>query len=123
MQTKDFNSVINSNKGDDIIVEMINDDIGDKEWYEVHEPYENNLNEFLVKYVVTEVFSFQLANSYYRGCLCKASMIQHFNSMTDCVLVSRKCIDEVIPLTIELLKIKYNLKVISANPVVLEKWQ
>ena len=103
-------------------IKKSDEDITDDEWDNLHVPNEDNLNNFMVKYVVPEVVAFQLANSYYRGCLCSATFLQHYNSMNDIILVYPS-LDEVKEPIVELLKIKYNLKVVNESPLILDKWE
>ncbi|MDD2435701.1 MAG: hypothetical protein PHO63_05585 [Bacilli bacterium] len=105
-----------------MIDEKIDSDISDDEFDKVHGPYNENLNNFLIRYIVPEVFAFQLAQSYYRNCLCASSLEAHYNSMTDIILVYPS-LDDIKAETINLLKIKYNLQITNENPTVLEKWQ
>ena len=97
-------------------------DITDKEFEEVLMPYNDNLDNFVIKYIIPEVFAFQLANSYSRGCLYEEKMEQHYKTMTD-VINLFPSIDIVKEPTVEILKIKYNLMITNENPLTLEKWQ
>ena len=104
------------------IKSLVDDDINDDEFDNIHVPCEDNLNNYVIKYVIPEVFCFTLANSFSRGALCEASLIQHYNSMTDVVLITTD-IESIRPLIDDILHIKYNLTITNENPLVLEKWQ
>lgn len=97
-------------------------DITDKEWEELHLPYNDNVNNFMIKYIIPEVFCFQLANSFSRDCLCDATLEHHFNSMCDIIIIPVE-FENIKPLVSDLLNIKYNLKIVNENPLRLEKWQ
>ena len=100
----------------------IDNDITDEEWENLHIPYDKNLNNFMTKYIVSEVVAFSIANSYYRNCLCSASFLQHYNSMKDIVLVNPK-FEEIKGKIEELLNIKYNIKIVNESPLILDKWE
>ena len=101
----------------------IDGDITDEEWENLHLPFNNNLDKYVTKYIIPEIFAFQLANSYFRGCLIKSSLLLHYNSMTDIILVDPS-LEEVKADTLNLLQIKYNLTIKEEEPVlILETWQ
>lgn len=97
-------------------------DITDTEWNELWVPYSDNLNNYITKYIIPSVIAFQLANSYYRNCLCKATLLQHYNSMKDIILITTE-LENVKGAITEILHINYNLKIVNENPLILEKWQ
>ena len=99
------------------------DDIDDTEYEEYHLPYEDNLHNFMIKYIIPEVFAFQLSNSHDRGCLCNATLEQHCNSMCDIFNGFHRCLTDIKTTTVEVLHIKYNLTITNENPLILEKWQ
>lgn len=96
-------------------------DISQEEWEKLTIPYSDNLEKFLTK-LVPMIFAFQLAQSHYMNCLCDATLLQHFNSMTDVILVYSS-LEDVKEDTINLLKMCYNLTIINEDPVTLEKWK
>jgi len=51
-----------------------NSDITDEEYDNYFVPYNNNFRNFMIKYIIPETFAFELANSYYRDCLCDATL-------------------------------------------------
>ena len=98
-------------------------EVSEKDWEELHIPFNDNLNDFMIKYVIPEVVAFSIANSYFRGCLCEATFEQHYNSMSDIINGSSGTIMECADTVFELLKIKYNLVVIDDNPMKIEKYE
>lgn len=60
---------------------MLNDtnDITYNEFDKYFIPYNKNFHNYMLEYIIPEVFAFQLANSHSRDCLCNASLVQHMN--------------------------------------------
>ncbi len=102
--------------------ELIDNDITDAKWESLYLPSEDNLHNYFIKYVIPEIFCWQLANNYSRGSLCTGSLIQHYNSLTDLVLIKVE-LTSIRHLIDDLLHIKYNLYIKNEIPLVLEKWQ
>lgn len=98
-------------------------DITDEEFDKYFIPYNKNFHNYMIKYIVPEVFAFQLANSYFRNCLCDASLDQHYNSMCDVFNGFHNCLNKVEKNTVKLLQIKYNLKIINVDPIKFERFQ
>ena len=98
-------------------------DITDEEFERLYAPFFNNADMYMIKYVIPEVISFQLANYYYRGCLDKSesSLLLHYSSMIDLFNIS-PTLEETREDIERLLKIKYNLKIISEDPLRFDKW-
>ena len=97
-------------------------DINNQEWEKLYLPYCDNLNKYLISFVLPQVIVFQLANAHYRGCLSKSTLEQHFNSMRNIFNVMLSLNDIKVDM-VEILKIKYNLKITNEKPLVLEKWK
>src|SRR5690554_3246205 len=104
---------------------MINDseDISEEEYTKYLLPYMLNFNDYMTRYIIPEVFAFQLANSYYRDCLCDASLEQHYNSMCDVFNGFTDSMSVVIPTAKDILRIKYHLKIVFEDPLKIRKWQ
>ena len=104
---------------------MINDseDISEEEYTKYVLPYMLNFNDYMTKYIIPEVFAFQLANSYYRDCLCDGSLEQHYNSMCDVFNGFTDSMGVVVPITKDILRIKYHLKIEIEIPLKIRKWQ
>ena len=97
------------------------EDITDKEFEEILLPFYNNYNEYLIKFVIPEAVAFYLANAYSRHCLSECNLINHINSAID-VFNVRCDIDKLIPSIKKILRIKYNLKIVKNNPMILKKY-
>ena len=88
------------------------EDITDKEFEEILLPFYNNYNEYLIKFVIPDAAAFYLANGYSRNCLSDCPLINHINSALN--IFNVRCnVDELIPQIENILKIKYNLKIIT----------
>ena len=96
-------------------------DITDKEFEEKYLPFYNNVNDYLNNYVIPDLVAFYLANAYSRHCLSECNLINHINSAID-VFNVRCDIDKLIPSIKKILRIKYNLKIVNDNPMILKKY-
>lgn len=97
------------------------DDITDKEFEEILLPFYNNYNEYLIKFVIPEAIAFYLANGYSRNCLSDSPLNNHINSALD--IFNVRCnIDELISNIKNILRIKYNLKIIKTSPLKFRKY-
>ena len=97
------------------------EDITDKEFEEIYLPFYNNVNNYLNYYVIPDLVAFYLANAYSRHCLSECNLINHINSAID-VFNVRCDIDKLIPSIKKILRIKYNLKIVKNNPMILKKY-
>ena len=94
--------------------------LSDKEFKKISAPFYDNFNDYLVNYILPDMVSFYLANGHYRNCLAESSLENHINSVQS--IINIKCnITELITSIKEVLRIKYNLKIIQINPLKLEK--
>lgn len=98
-------------------------DITDEEFDKCFIPYNKNFHNYMIKYIVPEVFAFQLANSHFRECLCNASLEQHYHTMCDVFNGFQDSLSQVKDSTIQLLEIKYNLTIKKDMPLELKKYQ
>lgn len=97
------------------------EDITDKEFEEILLPFYNNYNEYLINFVIPETLAFYLANGYSRNCLSDCPLINHINSSLD--IFNVRCnVDKLIPQIENILKIKYNLKIVKINPLSFSKY-
>ena len=94
-------------------------DITDKEFEKIYLPFYNNINDYLNNYVIPDLVAFYLANAYSRHCLSECNLINHINSAID-VFNVRCDINKLIPEIEKILNIKYNLKIVTINPLKLE---
>ena len=95
-------------------------DITDKEFERIYLlvciNYDNYLKEFVIPYVV----AFYLADNFYKKVLSKSPLYNHINS--DIGVFNVRCdINKLIPYIKKILKIKYNLKIVKDNPMILKK--
>ena len=96
-------------------------DITDKEFEKIYLPFYNTINDYLNNYVIPDLVAFYLANAYSRHCLSECNLINHINSAID-VFNVRCDIDKLIPSIKKILRIKYNLKIVKNNPMILKKY-
>ena len=96
-------------------------DITDKEFEKIYLPFYNNINDYLNNYVIPDLVAFYLANAYSRHCLSECNLINHINSAID-VFNVRCDIDKLILSIKKILRIKYNLKIVNNNPMILKKF-
>ena len=93
-------------------------DITDEEFERIYLPnYDNYLKEF----IIPDVVAFYLADNFYKKVLSNAPLYNHINSVID-VFNVRCDIDKLIPSIKKILRIKYNLKIVKDNPMILKKF-
>lgn len=63
----------------------VNGDIRDEDFKKILIPFNDNYNDFLENYIMTEVIAFYIANSFYRDAMWKGSFKQHYNSATNVI--------------------------------------
>lgn len=97
------------------------EDITDKEFEEILLPFYNNYNKYIIKFVIPDAIAFYLANGYSRNCLSNCSLINHINSALDIFNVGCN-VDELIPNIKNILRIKYNLKIINIKKLRIIKY-
>lgn len=51
------------------------EDITDEEFEKILLPFYDNLNEYMINYVIPDTVAFYLSNSHYRDCLCDSPYI------------------------------------------------
>lgn len=96
-------------------------DITEKEWNQKYLPFYNNFSKYMINYIIPDTIAFYLANSFSRNCLCDSSLYNHINSAKD--IFNIKCdTNKLIPKISEILKIKYNLKIVNNNPLRLNRY-
>ena len=98
----------------------VNGDISDKDFKKILVPFNDNYDEFLENYIMPEVIAFYIANSFYRDAMWKGSFKQHYNSAADVINYFDEDFEKVKNSVIELLKIKYALKIINEDPLILK---
>ena len=96
-------------------------DITDEEFEKIYLPFYNNVNNYLNNYVIPDVVAFYIADNFYKKILSKAPLYNHINSAID--IFNVRCdIDKLIPSIKKILRIKYNLRIVKDNPLVLKKF-
>lgn len=98
----------------------VNGDITDEDFKKILIPFNDNYDEFLEDYIMTEVIAFYIANSFYRDAMWKGSFKQHYNSAADIIYYFDEDYEKVKVDVIILLKIKYALEIISEDPLILK---
>ena len=89
-------------------------DITDEEFEKIYLPVCINYDNYLKEFVIPDVVAFYIADSFYKKVLSKAPLYNHINSAID-VFNVRCDIDKI-------LRIKYNLKIVKNNPMILKKF-
>ena len=93
-----------------------------KEFEETLLQFYNNYDDYLIKFVIPDVIAFYLANGHSRNCLSDCSLHNHINSAIDVFNVSCD-IDKLIPQVEQILRIKYNLKILNRNKLSFKNWK
>lgn len=96
-------------------------DITEKEWNQKYLPFYNNFSKYMINYIIPDVIAFYIADSFYKKVLSKSPLYNHINSAID-VFNVRCDIDKLIPSIKKILRIKYNLKIVKDNPMILKKF-
>ena len=97
------------------------EDITDEEFEKLIIPFYDNYSAYLISFVIPDTIAFYLANGHRRNCLSDCPLINHLNSAIDTFNV-RCDINELIPEIEKILNIKYNLKIVTTNPLKLENF-
>lgn len=96
-------------------------DITDEEFEKIYLPLCINFNNYLKEFVIPDVVAVYIADSFYKKVLSKVPLYNHINSAID-VFNVRCDIDKLIPSIKKILRIKYNLKIVNDNPMILKKF-
>lgn len=96
-------------------------DITDEEFERIYLPVCINYDNYLKEFIIPDVVAFYIADSFYKKALSKAPLYNHINSAID-VFNVRCDIDKLIPSVKKILRIKYNLKIVKDNPMILKKF-
>ena len=96
-------------------------DITDEEFEKIHLPVCINYYNYLKEFGIPNVVAFYIADSFYKKVLSKAPLYNHINSAMG--VFNAICdIDKLIPSIKKILRIKYNLKIVKDNPIILKKF-
>ena len=94
-------------------------DFTDEEFERIYLPVGINYDNYLKEFLTPDVVAFYIADNYYKKVLSKASLYNHINSVID--IFNVRCdINKLIPEIEKILNIKYNLKIVTINPLKLE---
>lgn len=96
-------------------------DLTDEEFKRIYLPVCINYNNYLKEFAIPDVVAFYIADSFYKKALFKAPFYNHINSAID-VFNVRRDIDKLISSIKKILRIKYNLKIVKDNPMILKKF-
>lgn len=92
----------------------------EKKYYKKkYKPFYNNLNNYLKTFIIPEVIAFYLASSYEHDCLDKCSIENHLNSAMIFFNININ-VNKLIPKIKYILNIRYNLKILNENPLILK---
>ena len=95
--------------------------VEDEEFEKIYLPVCINYDNYLKEFIIPDVVAFYLADNFYKKVLSKASLYNYINSAID-VFNVRCDIDELISSIKKILIIKYNLKIVKDNPMILKKY-
>ena len=92
-----------------------------EEFERIYLPVCINYDNYLKEFVIPDVVAFYIADNFYKKVLSKAPLYNHINSAID--IFNVRCdIDKLIPSIKKILKIKYNLRIVKDNPMILKKF-
>ena len=95
-------------------------DITDKEFERIYLPVCINYDNYLKEFILPDVVAFYISHSFYKKALSKVPLYNHINSAID--IFNVRChIDKLIPSIKKILRIKYNLRIVNNNPMILKK--
>ncbi len=96
-------------------------DITDEEFERIYLLVCINYDNYLKEFIIPDVVAFYIADSFYKKALFKTPLYNHINSAIDVFNVSCD-IDKLIPSIKKILKLKYNLKIVKDNSMILKKF-
>ena len=104
-----------------MIRKTTNGDISDDEFEAVLKPFLDDYDNFIYSYVMTEIISCYIANSFNRNSMYSGTFNQHYNSAKDILNLFNEDYETVKAEVFKLLKIKYALLVVNENPLELKR--
>lgn len=90
----------------------VNGDISDEDFKKILVSFNYKYDIFLKNFIMPEVISFYITNSFYQDAMQKGDFKQHYNSTADVINVFGEDYKKIKTEVIKLLKIKYPLKVV-----------
>ncbi len=92
-----------------------------EEFERIYLPVCINYDNYLKELVISDVVAFYIADNFYKKVLSKAPLYNHINSAID--IFNVRCdIDKLVPSIKKILRIKYNLRIVKDNPLILKKF-
>ena len=92
-----------------------------EEFERIYLPVCINYDNYLKEFAIPDVVAFYIADNFYKKVLSKAPLYNHINSAID--IFNVRCdIDKLIPSIKKILRIKYNLRIVKDNPLILKKF-
>ena len=85
-----------------------------------YKPFYHNLTNYFNSFVIPDAMAFYIASSYEYNIIDNFSLENHLNSGLDIFNINYD-IERLIPLISHILLIKYNLKIVKTNPLILKK--
>ena len=99
-----------------MIRKTTNEDISDDEFESVLKPFLNDYDNFIYSYVMPEIITYYIANTFNRNAMYSSTFNQHYNSAKDMLNLFNEDYETVKAEVFKLLKIKYALLVVNKNP-------
>lgn len=98
-----------------------NGDITDAEFEKIIIPFNKNVDDYILKYILYDFVAFYIASGYERSVFSKTTLKTEFNTavevLGDCN--SDQCFDS--KKIADILQTKFSLKIVSEKPLKLEK--
>lgn len=98
-----------------------NGDITDEEFEKIIVPFDNNVTDYILKYILYDFVAFYIASGYERSVFSGTSLRTEFNTAVE-VLGSCDSIQYFDSKKIDdILQTKFSLRIVSESPLELEK--
>ena len=104
-----------------MIRKITNDDISDEEFEKVLKPFLDNYDNYIYSYIMPEIITYYIANSYYRGSMYEGTFLQHYNSARDLLNLFGENYEQVKDEVFILLRLKYSLIIVNEKPLEIKK--
>ena len=100
-----------------MIRKTTNGDISDDEFESVLKPFLNDYDNFIYSYVMPEIITYYIANTFNRNTMYSSTFNQHYSSAKDMLNLFNEDYEIIKFEVFKLLKIKYALLVVNKNPL------
>lgn len=87
---------------------------------EKYQPFYNNLNNYLKSFIIPDVIAFYIYSSFEYKIINKYPLENYLNSALNIFNVNLN-INKLIPKIKNILLIKYHLKIVKTNPLIIKK--